>query len=96
MRRGQTLQFLSSGPSPSGRGCREATGEGANSRKYIPSSGPSGHLLPEGEGRATKFGSTKSDHCPQFRLRLSRCQRLTLSIGVSYDSRLAEKIILYL
>ena len=32
----------------------------------------------------------------QYRLCVSGCQGLTLSNGVSYDSRLAEKIILYL
>jgi len=36
-------------PSPSGRGCREAAGEGFRGRAN-PSPGPSGHLLPEGEG----------------------------------------------
>src|SRR5262245_13779472 len=40
-------------PSPSGRGWREAPGEGGNAENLsfcLPSSGPSGHLLPEGEG----------------------------------------------
>src|SRR5262245_27125808 len=40
-------------PSPSGRGRREAAGEGENA----PSSGPSGHLLPEGEGHGPRVSS---------------------------------------
>jgi len=43
--------MFSRGPSPSGRGCREAAGEA----KDRPSSGPSGHLLPQGEGLAQSF-----------------------------------------
>jgi len=41
--------MFSRDPSPSGRGCREAAGEGFG-RPENPSSGPSGHLLPGGEG----------------------------------------------
>jgi protein ImuB len=44
-------KFGSSSPSPSGRGWREAPGEGSG---HAPSSGPSGHLLPKGEGLALK------------------------------------------
>jgi hypothetical protein len=38
------------GPSPTGRGCREAAGEGSSGPES-PSSGASRHLLPVGEGR---------------------------------------------
>jgi len=36
-------------PSPEGRGCREAAGEGCRESSLYPSPGPSGHLLPSGE-----------------------------------------------
>jgi len=42
-------------PSPEGRGCREAAGEGYHKKDYFmryPSPGPSGHPLPSGEGFA--------------------------------------------
>jgi hypothetical protein len=42
---------LSRGPSPTGRGWREAPGEGFLLLEH-PSSGPSDHLLPVGEGHA--------------------------------------------
>jgi len=53
----QTCVFVR--PSPLGRGCREAAGEGINIAPIrIPSSDPSGHLLPEGEGFAPNFSLT--------------------------------------
>src|SRR6185436_18052948 len=39
-------------PSPEGRGCREAAGEGYREIFLYPSPGPSGHPLPSGEGFA--------------------------------------------
>src|SRR4051794_6668294 len=41
-------------PSPEGRGCREAAGEGGREESLHPSPGPSGHPLPSGEGFAPK------------------------------------------
>src|SRR5262245_7168550 len=49
----QNRNLFARGPSPLGRGCREAAGEGENG----PSSGPSGHLLPEGEGLARQLAA---------------------------------------
>ena len=67
---------LRSSPSPSGRGWREAPGEGGKCPRtnvLLPSSGASRHLLPEGEGLAYRlfcvcvlplllFGCVKTDY----------------------------------